>query len=353
MNLSNATSLPSKLTTNSNGLMKIEASAVETWLTACQIIEGILLIIAIWVLLCMIAYGTKTKKWERKKGAPLLNGRNLYIFCVISIASIIVRFSWGQVVIQVPRRENSTNTLCEVIIDITGISYTMSLGTVYVFLWLRQRSIYTNPKIRKLTGKFANYLSWISMILLCIVATVLTCVITAPQFYKSGPHGCMIKDGVSYEVYYALVSASLFLFQFALLGLFIYPIAKNTSSKSDFASKHDTSPGHSAQKSKKLHHFCLLNGQKLSKVEQVIRRSVISTCVAVASDVTSMLIVNYVTVPYGLPISVGVTLYDMSILVNIFCMLMTFGSHRRILTIFCKRVNTEQSASSTETDESV
>ncbi|XP_039252904.2 uncharacterized protein LOC120330129 [Styela clava] len=344
----NTTALTNLTKLNSSAPTVVEHYEVEIWLTVCQIIEGILLVVTIWILVSMIMYGYKAKKFERKGGTPWLNGRNLYVFCVVSVTSIVVRFAWAQVVIEVPRRSDSSE-LCEAIIDITGISYTMCLGTVYVFLWLRQRTIYTNPKIRKLTGNCANYLSWISMILLCIVAAVLTCIITAPMMYRAGPHGCIIKEGVNYEVYYALVSASLFLFQFALLGLFIYPITKNTTSKSDFAAKHDSSDH--PENTIPLFRFCTPNGQHLNKVEKMIRRSVISTCVAVASDVTSMLVVNYVTVPVGLPISVGVTLYDVSILINVFCMLMTFGSHRRILTVLCGHNNKKVPGSSTETDE--
>ena len=123
-------------------------------------------------------------------------------------------------------------TLCETIYVLNLFVFAVGNGLVYLFLWFRQRVFYIHPSLKNLNSKFMKRLS--TSILITFVIYLLSSGTCAMVFFKidfSKEHGCFFSENSRPVVLLILIIWNVvsILMQIFLLGLFIYPILKQTS----------------------------------------------------------------------------------------------------------------------------
>ena len=123
----------------------------------------------------------------------------------------------------------TAETVCVVSLPIRYVAFTVSYGSVYLFLWLKQRVIYVHPSLKVLNNKYVSVFSlavfilwilfWISLVIVYFIKV---------QYRLDRKRGCTIDEDsmkTFNEIVFTWTSASI-LMQISLLSLFIYPILK-------------------------------------------------------------------------------------------------------------------------------
>ena len=102
------------------------------------------MIMDLWLIIFLIYFGVKTKKWRRlQPGNPnsLSSGR-IYLSVIICSVTTFLCHLFIAVYRNVGFNQNEAQ-LCKVISDMVDITYSSSFLSVILFLWFRQRTLYT------------------------------------------------------------------------------------------------------------------------------------------------------------------------------------------------------------------
>ena len=193
-------------------------------------INIVLTIITLYLLISIIHYGIKTKKWRSSETSlsniHKMNAGTVYTFLVFTAVMCLFRYVISLVHMLVGFEENQKR-LCEAIADSAFVAYSMVLWCVFMFLWLRQRAFYTNRMLSIGTTRLVRVLSFGSIILITFSGLGYMLFFTIPKNYDSSPMGCIyVADDTLRLGYGIYVIAVLFLAQLMLLCLFIYPVCK-------------------------------------------------------------------------------------------------------------------------------
>ena len=200
--------------------------------------NAFIIVAEIWILLSLVHYGIKTKKWKIPDQGNLskLNSGRLYTalvlcaaFCIIYSVSTLVYLNVGF--------NPGEDKLCNVVTDIASSIYALRQITVYVFLWLRQRTFYTNHMLNITYNKKVKIFSAISIFIIVFAAIGILIFNVYPNNYISSSNGCGKGAADNFFVIcWIMVVLGLFFGQLILLGLFLYALAETgKQSKSFFA----------------------------------------------------------------------------------------------------------------------
>ncbi|XP_077970105.1 uncharacterized protein LOC144424563 [Styela clava] len=320
---------------------------------AFQVINGILLLCTIWLLLCMLIYGTKKHKWKKTSGASSMNCGIIYAMCVVAVIFSLPRLIGDCILFNLTKFENGLQ-YCEMVSDLTNGAYSVSTYMTYFFLWLRQKIIYAHPSVRPLAAKCVKPFTWFALVVFSVLSPGLSCIYTIPDQFSATPYGCSLtplSERDDYEEFiegvgqYVLAGA-LVVIQTILLGLFVYPMILSNREMKDNMSQRINSDkktklqteGFTGMKSRvssfiRTLWLTIVGNPGASPVARTIHRSMIGCAVVVISDLAAMGIVT--RVPLDLPRVIANTIYDISTLVNLLCLLTTFGNNVQILTVVC------------------
>ena len=125
---------------------------------------------------------------------------------------------------------NSLETACDVLPVLGNFALSLGTGSVYFFLWIRQRVFYVHPSLKVLNNRVIRIISSSILFFWLIFFTCFgLCYVVIVRYHYN--QDCLIVEN-TVEIYgfliisYVVVSM---LMQIALLGLFINPILKRTS----------------------------------------------------------------------------------------------------------------------------
>lgn len=338
-------------------LLNAEISDLSSIFATVQAVELLLLASTIWIFICTLVYGYKTRKWHKKSGSISLDRGIIFTSCVMAVGLSLPRLIFTTVMLFIPRHELQH---CEQLMDTSNALHFCSVYPTYFFLWLRQNAIYSHPAAKRLIGKGKCWIpiNWGVLFILSISSIALTCIFIVPTSYATSANGCVLakaksgKDNDSNALYYALAGFSA-LCQVVFLGLFVYPMIKCRITRRESLKKRivreDDDKADKISISSKLGSKWISENQKFLQqssrrtslqntapdlLSRTIRRSVISTSVAIISDVIAMALVSFV-IPTDIPRTLTDSVYDVSIVVNILSILATFGGNRQMLTVLC------------------
>lgn len=328
----------------------------------CEIISCLLFIITLYVLLSMIAYGLKVNKWKSSRKSDVNSGM-IYTAAVISVALTIPRHIVNQVIFNVSTIPSAAQ-ICEQLMDIGNGTYFCAMYSIYFFLWLRQRALYGHPAMRRLAGRCLSIFSWVTVFGLSAAAIGVCLFFIVPDNYTYAAEGCVIKESVvnvsqSDELafsgsYYSLIIL-LVVAQIALLCLFIYPMLRTSviqndkrastsrqSSKMSLSSSNDDSI-HGGRKKRWMASIRQVSRRlsssstgKTNSIQKTIRRSIVCAAVSLISDTIATAIV-LTAIPKDGSRALSNTVYDIGTTISVLCVLGTFESYKKILTVFCGR----------------
>nr|XP_018669058.1 uncharacterized protein LOC113474011 [Ciona intestinalis] len=115
---------------------------------------------------------------------------------------------------------------CEAITNTIFVLMTSSLISVYVLLWLRQRSFYLHPCTRHLETTAVRWLSPLTLGCIVVTGLLVPALFGLARHYEVSRNGCHLLDGsLSFHFVYLVVTAALsIVFHLCLLYLFVRPI---------------------------------------------------------------------------------------------------------------------------------
>lgn len=328
------------------------------WLIS-QCLTFCLIAAAAWILTATLHYGLKNKKFKnigrrRKKD---LNGGTVYLSATMAVVCLLPRYFASQVVLLVSAHLVQ-NSSCERTMDTANVCYSVSVTSAYLFLWFRQQSFYSHPVLGKLAGNAVKIISFMSLVVLSLAAATVALFFVLPISYKNSDHGCVLlnaneskfMNGESVAkndntIVYGMF-ATLVFSQFLLLGLFINPLLRKkkfiqsptkemgpkTSQDSEKQDKRRSRIG-SAFTSARQFSKRVFNGNANS-IYKTIRRSVVCAMVALLTDLIAMLFA--VMVSNDTPRHVTNLVYDLSMLINVLCVLASFTKWLEIITSPCR-----------------
>ena len=211
-------------------------SMEEYWTDASWIvpvtINGILTTLAMWILFSLVHYGVKTGKWSgtQKRNADKLNAGWVYSSVLACAVICIIRYMTSQISFQQGFGKTEENKMaCESINDLLFVEYCLVLFCTYIFLWLRQRTFYTNEMFNINYNKTLRYLSASSIIIILLAGIGVVVVNTLPKNYPASSSGCIYDAETDSLDLWSWVACGVVLVigQVLLLSLLLYPLAKN------------------------------------------------------------------------------------------------------------------------------
>lgn len=300
---------------------------VSTYLSLCQITNAILISATLWIALNFILYLIKHRRRKILPSPNSLDGRRMYAVCLAAVISSLPRLIMAQVMFYIPKIPGALEN-CEILLDVLNAFHLFAVASTYGFLWYRQRTIYALPMIREITGTVANILSWILILIMLGSYLTLFCVFSIPAIYSWNDEGCTLKANQSENDMkerasrYYIITGVMILWQITLVSLFVYPMVLIRRSQLSIRNRRK-------------------NTSIKKGVKKVIIRSVISATVATISDITTVTIASFI--PFRYPVFIATSLYDLSLQINIFCIIATFGDNVGLLTVCYYSAETSKS----------
>lgn len=114
---------------------------------------------------------------------------------------------------------------CDIYTKSNYILFDIAMYLIYVILWFRQLSFFTNPSLKELSSKCIRTASWMVIICLHVSLLVSILLLVVPHVYKATPFGCALHPKMP-KYQYALLLVTTVLYQGSLLFLFIYPLLR-------------------------------------------------------------------------------------------------------------------------------
>ena len=355
------------------------------WVASLSI-NILLTILAIWLAATISIYGQKSGKFQRKRKSDYSGGTILKLALLASLV-VIPRLATTNIILWVGFDVGKVEDYnCEIAVDVSIVVYYIALYPAYIFLWMRQRSLFQQPSLQRLYNVFVKIISWGCLFFLIGAGSGVLLIFILPLSYRSSPDGCILRDEEEDNVvaFYA-VSVVLVVGQLTLLGLFIYPLHRHrhvqvvasstrkktsisrissfkTTRRSNRKSEKQVSPCYKLpcpqlsaspeiNKDKKAHvklenesvirsKTTKLAAKRKSSVKTtarllgVMRRSVVCAVVCIASDLASSAIVGFM-LPKETAKSFTNTVYDINLMVNVLSLIFSFDTYNKIFQAPC------------------
>lgn len=309
----------------------------KTQLLVFEILSFVLLVITIWIFCCVIIYGFKTKRWRKRASSSSLNSGLIYAALTAAIGIFVLRLIVTVTAFILPRISNGLEW-CKTVYDVGNAAYIITIYGAYMFLWVLQRLIYAHPYVQTNIGSCADWISKVYAVLFTIIAVGIICgfVIGNPVTYNE--NGCVLagtdNERMNQGISRNIVSASvLFFTQLVILYLCIYPAVRVQFGGNRDGTVEEPDPSAS------FRHFILssFRGKQSrfsSPIEMSVKRTLVSSIIMIVTDVSALLL-SFLVFPSNAPVVLRQTIYDLSSLVNVVCMIATFGYATRVFTLCC------------------
>ena len=315
-------------------------------------INATLIALSLWILFSLVHFGVKTGQWSgrQKRNADKLNAGWIYSSVVVCAIIAITRFITSQVAHNVGFGEDK-NERCEKIGDALYMEYACVLFCNFVFLWLRQRTFFTNKMLNFGYNKILKVLSGSSIFVLFGAGLAVAIIDAIPIRHSSSPIGCRNNSasGSLNSWFWALRAITPAIAQLLMLVLLVYPIAKNIdglqqscfclSRQTDNSPNHTSSPSLSSlSKSEagsdlrnKQITLKPISGLQFTKrssdtVKKIMIRTVVFGFIAVLTDISLIVVLaTSILNPRNPRLRrVMVTFYDMKAFLNLMFVIMSF-----------------------------
>lgn len=278
----------------------------------CEALNIFVLVSTAWILLCVVVYGIKCKKWLDSKG------RVIY-FALFGATLLTLPDAFLVLAVFHLHDASAAPEYCESLMDLTIVTSTVSLLATYVFLWLRLRVIYNYKQMTVIYGEWIGNVSCGLLALLCACIIGLAVIDIVPITTKISTVGCIYNHHsnetrlIRWSTVRGLELGITTLVQTAFLSLFIYPLIQTRRSvnklQQKFRTKHD-------------------------RILSVIKRYTVCAAIVIASDIAAEVWIQ--SLPDGYPGVIRGTICGTDIFIDVLCMVATFADYRIILTVFCR-----------------
>lgn len=186
----------------------VVTSVFYGYITVCGI--ALYLCVAQWIHYCRRQVGLR-QHWR--------NGQEQRVAIVLAVASTSVLVTMVMEIVRLYVYNEGADT---VLYYTVNVLYAVSLLVMYSILWLRQRTLYSNPALSRLTNKPLRLISKYSLAVMIIIGVglaVILCVV--------GDYDLSCGETCFLEMYYISLLLAPCCAQVLLLVLFLYPLIKH------------------------------------------------------------------------------------------------------------------------------
>lgn len=306
------------ITRSSHSNKTVAATPGQDWDTGMALshaLNTLALCSAAYMGVCVIIYGTCEKLWN----VSTQRGK-LYAACTITACFTILRLSIDQVYFHLQETSTALDK-CELLFDLSNMCCSPALLATYTFLWIKQWLIYSHQSIHRFASKWLKVLSWSTLSIIIMTCVIFSCIFVIPPAYESDGKFCVSIDIVDLPPQFKqiavvkkyIMGGLIVLVQVLVLFLFIYPMARTrmaVANPSNSERQHDV-------------------------IKDIMKRSLMSTIVAVTSD--SLVLVILGVMPWRAPLLTSNVVYNVSLVVNLGCIIYSFRRPSDILLVCVKR----------------
>jgi len=220
----------------------------EYWIIS-QAILVLVTLIDMYLFKAIVVYLWKLKKKKNREQLRVLLGISL-----LAVIMAMGRFASNQAVAFLGWQ---TDELCFTSFAVSVVFYSASISPVYIFLWMRQHSFYSNKQMKSLYNRKIACASYFCLFLLVVGWIVLTVIYLLPEVtgwdYGATQDGCKDKnDEQDFELLPILVNLVGGFGQLSLLALLLYPLLKVKANNKRMSVKKSPNRGASKKKKNKV-----------------------------------------------------------------------------------------------------
>ena len=314
-----------------------ELKSIKNWLFFCQIVNSLLCVGLLWLLFCLIRYNFFRKKLKLTKKSVFKPKNAMIVLAIMSPIAALLRSLLTQMIIFVGNHPHYFDlSACEVTMDISLVLYCFTLLPVYFFIWCRQKVIYSKPTMKNFKTTLVKVLSKTFVLLFLVGGIFSLYVAVEPKTYMNSPNnrsiGCVLykknETNITSVRHFSnyMAAAIVITSQFLLLGLLLNPLIK----QSNFSCKNDNIKN-------KCHRQLL----------RVIKKASVCTIACILTQIVATALTTSNVVPQSYPRVFSFFIYDVSLFVQVNCVVMCFESPATILR--GKKVRKINSLSETST----
>ena len=195
----------------------------EAYWIISETILILITLIDLYFLKSIVSYFWKLKKKKNREQLRFLLGLSL-----VAVIMTLGRLASNQALAVLGWQ---TDQFCYAFFSSSIVFYSASISPVYIFLWMRQHSFYSNKQMQVLNNRKIVFVSYACLSLLVVSWIVLSVVYLLPEVtgweYAATPEGCRDKnDEQDFELLPILVNLVGGMGQLSLLGLLLYPLLK-------------------------------------------------------------------------------------------------------------------------------
>ena len=297
----------------------------------------VLMIVDLWLIISLIHYGIKTKKWRRfQPGNPnsLSSGR-IYLSVIICSVAAFFYHLFIAVYRNIGFHQNEAQ-LCKAMSDLIDIMYTSCLFSVIFFLWFRQRALYTAflPMVR--FTKLFNFFSFISIVISSVLGITSIILLILTNDIAASSIGCVIKNNRIFQLVTFMISGIAIIFgQVSLLVVFIHVLIVMQEHdvkerwKSLFCCKHQPSIEHT-------------RGQPVDEtktiVDKIIKKATVFAALSLFSDLL-VVSLSFLIPRRGNRHEIISALGSISVSMNLYFVILSFITWKDMITSPCKSLS--------------
>ena len=208
------------------------------------------------------------------------------------------------------------SSACEVTMDISLVLYCLTLLPIYFFIWCRQKLIYSQPVMKQFNTGAVKLLSKFFVFSFVFGGVFSLYVAIEPSSYVNSNRsvGCVLESNNETNITSVrhfsnyMAAAIVVMSQFLLLGLLLNPLLK----QSKFSCRE--------KKSK-----CQ------RKLLKVVKKASACTFVCILSQVMATALTTSNVIPPSHPRVISYVIYDVSLFVQVGCIVLCFEDSRAIL----------------------
>ena len=331
-----------------------------------------------WILVSLIHYGLKTKQWKKHNEGSVdkLNSRNQYIALVACAVFCVIYSLLSSLYVSVGFHLDE-DKLCDSMSDAIYVFYSFIAVTVYMFLWLRQRTFYTNQTLNVTYSKTAKVFNVISIVIFLSAGTVVLVFLVYPNNHFSSLNGCVGPPNDAVLSAWILVVFLLVFGQTTVLGLFIYALMKTGNQKTSIFARlledsccyykqntNETSQTPENNNQNSAEQYCTStvsnrtiisvsrtitlqetqqcsfskNSKSAENIRKVMRKTLLLAIISVLSDIVTQIFLHYISNPNSDHVRFGVIATNLNALLNLLLLVFSFTLYREMLSSPCRGV---------------
>ena len=287
------------------------------------ITSGLLGVITSYIVIALILYEVKATKEKKlsfrqlsleKKFAVL----SKYTCITIGIASLLKHCNgFGRMVFEYNAvfvnntieldRTLDYSSICRPFAKLDSITLTVGTGLVYLFLWLKQRVFYIHPSLKVLNNNVVQRISkGIIIMWFLYYFTLCFCYFFLVRYHFDKQSGCLVTES-SHDAYFYLIiswSTTSILMQISLLGLFIYPMLKQSLWQSND------------------------NQERSNRLRKRVEKAILLASICLATDLLSILATSFLFVKNA---NAGSFSFSLNLEINFLVTIASFDHWKKML----------------------